>query len=171
MNRLFRSVLAVFVFLAAILATVMPWNVPVDTPFLFPFAPASVILAVNMRSPDAIPAWIAFVGGIAVDALLDAPLGFWAIIYLSAFAAAAVLPDVLRTRYLTRWAAAFAILLGLGGEAWVLASFYLWQMAGSGPIVQALPAAVLVYPVMAFLTLPFASRKATRDGYFVRGVG
>ena len=168
--NLLRAVLPSLVLLAFLILAVFPWGLAADTRFILPLLPATAILVMNLRRPNAVPEWMAFGAGLVLDALSAEPLGFWALVHLAAYALAVVIAPYRGTGIAARWVAGLAGVSGLALLQWTLISLYAFEPAAFAPLLQAAAILLAVYPALDILLAPFARPPESRDnGYLVRG--
>ncbi|MGD9867355.1 MAG: hypothetical protein AB7U38_05060 [Hyphomicrobiales bacterium] len=66
---------------AGVVVSALPLGLPSDATFVPPMLMAALIYLFSVLRP-ALPAWIAFLVGLASDVLSAGPLGYWAFIFL-----------------------------------------------------------------------------------------
>ena len=128
----------------AMLAATVDWG---DTTIrltisLLPFA---VMHIVGSRVPRAVPSWLAFVSGLAMDVATHGPLGYWAAAYLAGLLITRAASGITGKRPLARIGLALAAIgVSVVAQA-VLASLYAWRpvdfstlLAGSLPLAAGL---------------------------------
>ena len=87
--------------------------------------PIAVIFACGFWWPYRLPSWIVFLAGLLGDAVTGGPLGYWALLYLLALAAARAGRDYIGApRVLPAWATFAATASGLCLVAWAVTSLY-----------------------------------------------
>lgn len=165
-----RALLPILVMMVMVLLAVFPWGLALDTRHVLPLLPALAILVMNLRRMHAVPEWAAFAAGLVLDALSAGPLGFWALIYLAAYALAALLHPFRGRGIAQGWINVIAALALLAALQWALISLYGMSAAPLAPVMHATGLALLVYPLLEVMLAPFAMAPQTRDnGYLVRG--
>lgn len=144
---------------AALAAALAPRGAAIDQwpllRYLVPLAPAAIMLYWLQRRPHAMPFPLIFATGLLVDTITRGPLGLWPFAYLIGAGAVRLLashhPATRTGRFLTFSAGVVCI----GAVAWLVASGYYLRIAEVQPILAAVAAVILVYPVAA-LVLGFA---------------
>lgn len=137
------------------LVAALPWGLPTEDRFFPPFLPIVVIHFWGLRRPELVPEWFVFAAGLCLDILTHGPLGFWALVYLTAYAL-----GVLSAPYgdSGRFARVLLFLLGLAAvafTAWTVASIYFLEVADWRAFVRgtwlAAAAAIVIVPVLHVL--------------------
>ena len=105
--------------------------------YVMPLLPAVLVLVIGLRAPGVIPSWLVFGCGLVMDLLLQGPLGFWALVYLSALLAVRLVPIRQSRQIHLRLAWITAICAGLAALQWTVASCYLWAGVEVWPLVWA----------------------------------
>lgn len=147
-----RAVLPSLALAAATLLAALPWGVPAGARLAPPLLVAALLFALDARRADAVPEWVAFASGVAMDVVSQGPLGFWAMLYLLAFALAEVLRPTPRVPGGALVGDALAYLAATGvvaAAAFGLASLYALQWAEAWPYAFAGVTVALAYPAVA----------------------
>lgn len=138
--------IAVIVLLTLLAA--LPLGLPPEARHALPLLPLAAIHDSTLRRPGAVPEWLVFLCGLALDVLTQGPLGFWAFVYLFAHALAlAVFPLAARG---AAWRLALLVLALVASAlvAWGLSSLYVGEAAAIRPwltaVAWALPAALVI---------------------------
>ncbi len=90
MALLSRAVPALWL-IAATLVAALPWRLGADARLLPPLAVAAVVVLATVRRGAALPVWLVLACGIAYDSLTQAPIGFFALLWLAALGIAQLL--------------------------------------------------------------------------------
>jgi uncharacterized membrane protein YccC len=130
------------------LAAMAPWGAPDGARFVMPLLPYMAAHVFLARGLGVVPSPVLFVAGLFVDLATHGPLGFWALIYLSAALVARHLPAVMQRSILGRLGGLGAIVLVLIVFQVALASLYKfewvdWQGVIAGTSIAALPLMVV----------------------------
>ena len=150
-----RVIVPSLTLVVATLLSALPWGIGPDARLVAPLLIAAMLFSWNVRRRSAVPEWIAFACGLAMDVAGQGPLGYWAMIYLLAFVLAALFRDTRRAssedgstqRFLRYLVAVMALAL----SAWALASLYaLERVDVVAPALAALVSS-LAYPFLAGL--------------------
>jgi rod shape-determining protein MreD len=149
MSMAVRCFPAASVLVLAVLA-VLPWELPSAARLMPPFLPLAAIYFWSSRPSARLSDWVPFIAGLLVDVLLDGPLGFWPLIYLTG----GLLGAEGRTaahRPGSQWTM-FAISTGtLALAAWGVASFYNFALVDWRPFAWGACFTGLSYPLLAYV--------------------
>ncbi len=103
-----------------------------------------------LRAPHLLPPWAVFMLGLGIDLFSAGPLGFWGIVYLSAYALVLLLRRrILRRGFFIGWAAFAAVAAFAAALAWGLASAYFGAVLPHLPLATSAAVTVLAFPVVA----------------------
>jgi rod shape-determining protein MreD len=157
-------VLAAFVSIAVLaLIAALPWGLPPQDRFFLPIVPVIAIHFWGLRHPGLVPEWYAFAVGLGLDVLTHGPLGYWALIYLSAHLVAVLSAPLADRGLATRLGLLVAALVIVTGAAWAVASVYflewldIWPYAAGAGLAGL--GACLLMPLLHMLD----PARATRD--------
>jgi rod shape-determining protein MreD len=151
------------------LLSALPWGLSAESRFFLPLLPAVAIHYWQVRRPEAVPVWLVFVLGILLDVSTGGPLGYWSLIYLIAFALAALASQWRDWGPAGRLIAFLISLALLAGIEVMLASVYFAEWSDWAPRLRAYAAGVVAYLVMALIFRVFDSARDEARG-FLRGV-
>ncbi len=139
----------------ATLLAALPWGIGPDAQLVAPLLLAATLFYWNLRRRGAVPEWIAFACGLAMDVTGQGPLGYWALIYLLAFVLAALFRDSRRAggqdglaQPLLRYLVA---IIALALSVWMLASLYALERADVVAPALAALISLLAYPIVVGL--------------------
>ena len=150
MQFLARAIPPLSIFVVTVLVA-LPWGMAAENRFLLPLLPLTVIYYWSSRQSAYVPEWVAFASGLSLDILTNAPVGFWAFIYLLAFLAGSVMSRSNFDGWLGRWLG-FVVALGvLVAIAWGISSIYHARLDDWRPYVTAGAAAIFFFPLIAAL--------------------
>lgn len=165
-----RLVPAVTIFLATVLVA-LPWGMAATNRFFLPLLPLIVIHYWTMRRPDRVSEWWAFVAGLCLDILTHGPIGFWALMYLLAYACAQMTRDMAGDGQLAKFVLASITVFALTAFAWAASSLYYFELADWRPYLTAAVAAALIYPAVGIVLRGLdLSRARDRNVLLKRGV-
>lgn len=140
----------------ATLAAIVPLGLGAD----WRFVPALLLLAVvhywadhrsNGPGTPALPAPLTFAAGLAVDAMTNGPLGYWALAYLGGATLTHLTGPHLARLGLGRWPRFVAVTALVGGLAWATASLYFASLAAPWPFAVAAAVVISAEPLIATL--------------------
>lgn len=151
MRELIRRIPAILLVLILTLVAAAPWGIGAQTRFLMPLLPLLTIVHLTLRRPETMPAGLVFAAGLLLDVLTHGPLGYWPLVFLAGHLAASSLSQRARETMPRRmlWVAAVMAVVVL--VEWLISSLYFMQPAAWQPIAGAAFAAVVAYPVLAFI--------------------
>lgn len=155
--------------LLATLACALPWAVAPEFRLVLPLLPYVVIHRCVERSGEAMPDWLVFLAGFAMDVVGQGPLGYWSLIYLCGYTIVrSVTAD--RAHGFASSAALFSVtIVSLSLMQWSLASIYYMRAADISPIATSAVFALVAYLVL-YLLLPVHSTLHVRtNGRLERG--
>jgi len=142
----------------------LPWGLPTEDRFFLPMLPVVAIHYWALRRHQALPEWSVFLAGLLLDVFTHGPLGYWPLIYLSAYTLGVVEETAGRKSQLLRlglFAASLALVAALG---WAIASIFFLEVADWRPYARgaglAALAAIVIVPLLHVLDAP----EATMDG-------
>ncbi|MEQ1651156.1 MAG: hypothetical protein ABL897_01565, partial [Hyphomicrobium sp.] len=125
------SAFATIAFLALLAA--LPWGIAPQSRFFLPMLPVVAIHFWTLRHPGLVPEWNVFLIGLALDVLTHGPLGYWALVYLTAHLAGTLGAPFGDRGILVRIGLFAAALVGVVAVAWAVASVYFLERADIGP--------------------------------------
>lgn len=161
-----RLVAPVSVLIATVLVA-LPWGMSAENQFLLPLLALAVIYHSVQTGAGGLPEWVVFCTGLSLDILTNAPIGFWALLYLLAYLAGVVMSGRGISGLIQRSAAFAFVISGLVAAAWVISSLYYARFDDWRPYVTAAVAAALFYPLIAAL-LPVRGSSARQPGSAAR---
>ena len=168
--NLLRSVLPSFVVVLVTLLAALPWGLGGDLRLVVPLLPTAVLFAWNLRRRNAVPEVVAFLAGVAPDALSQGPLGHWALLNLTAFAAAPQLRGVMDASLPARWLGHAAGLVVIAVVAWLASSLSALPPGEVRPLAIGVGLAVATWPLLAGVIAALDPRPGAANGNLVRGV-
>ena len=152
MNALLLVPLPLLVTGILLVAAVLPWGGPDWTEMALALLPVGAIYFWSFRRPHLMPAVLVFLAGLLLDVMTHGPLGIWS---CAALMAALAGRTARRARPDSGWLhSTFHMIMTLSISAAVVAalmSLYAWRLVPGLPLVHALAAACLGYPVLAGL--------------------
>lgn len=137
------------------LIAALPWGLPSEDRFFLPFLPVVVIHYWGLRRPELVPEWFVFASGLCLDILTHGPLGYWALVYLAAYALGVLCQPYANNGQMARIGLFVLSLISVAFAAWAAASLYFVEFAdwiafarGAG---LAGVAAILILPLLYVL--------------------
>lgn len=141
--------LAVF---AAVVVAAVPWGLPGEATFILPFFTLLLVFLFSAPRRKMIPAWLAFLAGIATDILTAGPLGYWAFLFTLCHALARLMAHKGPAQSIAALWLQFVIVAACAGVAgWSLASLYYLRIIDWWPIALGAAAAGLLCPFIGLL--------------------
>ena len=157
--------LAVLVLIAA-----LPWGLPPEDRFFLPLLPVVAIHYWSLRHGALIPEWVVFLAGLTLDILTHGPLGYWALIYLTAHMLAVVSAPYASHGHVARLALFVFALAIVTVVAWAVSSIYFLEPADFQPYAIAAGLAGAVALLLVPMLRAADSRQGSRSsGRFERG--
>ncbi|CAA2138983.1 rod shape-determining protein MreD [Hyphomicrobium sp. ghe19] len=154
------------------LAAVLPWGLAAEDRFVLPLLPVIAIYRWTLDADAWLPEWVVFLTGLTLDVLTQGPLGYWALVYLFAYAVALFASRVRVDSALGRMALLAGAIGLVTAFAWLLASLYFLQMLDWAPYARsaivAIFAALLIFPVLGLIR---SVSKPARGIRLTRGSG
>ena len=148
----------------------LPWGLPTEERFFLPMLPVVAIHYWASRRPDAVPEWAIFIVGLLLDVFTHGPLGYWVLIYLTAYALGVLGQDIVRRGRLQRLASFLLTLALVAGVGWAVASAYFLELADWQPYARgasfAAIAAIVIIPILHLFN---ASNGPREDMTLTRG--
>lgn len=156
--KLFANILpfgsvAVLTVLAA-----LPWGLPTGDRFFLPMLPVVAIHYWALRRHQALPEWSVFLAGLLLDVFTHGPLGYWPLIYLSAYTLGVLEETAGRKSQVLRlvlFSASLALVATLG---WAVASLFFFEVADWRPYARgaglAALGAIIIVPLLHLLDMP-----------------
>jgi rod shape-determining protein MreD len=150
--------------------TAMPWNAPDWVSFALPLVTLTAVHFWSEQRPGLVPAPIILCIGVLVDLITDGPLGYWAALFLLAYALGVqthvsgsgaaqpkddgtILPTLRRT----------CVMLAIVAVcAWLIACLYYVRLFNPLPIAAGGLLALALQPVVVFLLHPLVALVAGR---------
>lgn len=169
MTMLSRILPACAIFLAVLIAA-LPWGLPADLAQALPLLPYVVIHSLVERRPWAVPDWLVFLAGLALDVLGQGPLGYWALVFLAGFVcvrSASQPGQPSLGRGLLVLAATLAVLVVL---QWLVTSLYRVHLAAISPLLASAALALVAYSAIFLLFPAGPSETRPSNGRLARGV-
>ena len=137
------------------LIAALPWGLPSEDRFFLPFLPVVAIYYWALRRPELVPEWFVFLSGLCLDTLTHGPLGYWALVYLAAYASGVMSQPFGNTGSLARIGLFIASLSAVAFAAWAAASLYFVEFADWTAFARgaglAGAAAILIVPLLYVL--------------------
>jgi len=167
---LLRGIVPVGLTFLAVLLAALPWGLPAEIAPALPLIPYVVIHAMIERRPSAVPDWLVFLAGLALDVLGQGPLGYWALVYLVGFVCVRSASEpgpsgTLRGILLLALTLAALVLV-----QWLITSIYRVHLAAVVPLLGGAAIALAAYAVVVLL-FPAGPRETPRsNGQLARGV-
>lgn len=160
MHFLSRLLPGVVVMLAVFVAA-LPWGLPAPIALVLPLLPYVAIHILVERRGAAIPDWLVFLAGLAMDVLGQGPLGYWALVYLVGFIAVRAASTDRETTSAGSIALFALTQIALVLVQWLVTSIYRLRAAEIGPLLGAAAAALAVFAVVVLL-FPVRAREMRR---------
>ncbi|HET6390989.1 hypothetical protein [Hyphomicrobium sp.] len=147
------------------LAAALPWGLAAEDRFVLPLLPVIAIYHWTL-DPDAwLPDWAIFLAGLMLDVLTQGPLGYWALVYLCAYAVAMLVSRRPAASALGRMATLAFAIVAVTGFAWLLASLYFLQLLRWQPYAwSALVTIILAFALTPFLGITWSGAKSAARG-------
>lgn len=170
MGDMFETLKPLMILLALAFLSALPWGLAADYRFVLPLLPVAAIAGLSLAEADRCREWHAFAAGLTVDILTNAPLGYWALVYLSSFAAAGMLRGVGGASGLARAGQLLAVILAAGCAAWSITSLYDFTLADPIPYARGFLVTAVIALVLFGTSRSVASVRGARyDRRFERG--
>lgn len=155
-------VLPAIVIALAVVVAAVPWGLPGEATFILPFGTLLLVFLFSARRKSPVPAWVAFVAGLAADILTAGPLGYWALIYTVAHTMARFLAHSAPAETIFGVCVAFAFSAAIAGAVgWGVASLYYLRLIDWWPIALGTGTSVALSPLFAWMM----RRSLTGDRY------
>lgn len=138
------AMLALLTLLAA-----LPWGLSAEHRFFLPLLPFIAVFRGSLAMRGAMPVGLAFASGLCIDILTFGPLGFWALVHVAGWLAAAAVPHDFAGGALARWLTFAALAALLVALVWALASLLGAALTDWRPFARAAVAICAVYPFVA----------------------
>lgn len=129
----------------------LPWGLPPQGRFVLPLIPLIAIHFWTLADQNRVPEWFVFATGLTLDVLTNGPLGFWSLIYLLGYVLSSLTAASSRRIRFGGWPTFAAVVSILAAAEWAASSLYYFEAADWWPLVLAVIAAVVAYPVLAGL--------------------
>ena len=135
--------------LFAVLATAVPWGLPADATFILPLVVVMMVFCWRVLPGADLPPYAAVLLGLLTDIVSGGPLGFWALMTLTAAIAGGWAPPLVDGQDMKRlwlvWCGVACFLAGLG---WLIASLYFVRWIEWWPIAFGALASIALFPVV-----------------------
>lgn len=137
--------------LFAVIATAVPWGLPADATFILPLVVVMMVFCWRAIPGTALPPLGAAGLGFLADLMSGGPLGYWALMCLTA-ATVGGRPGMLGQGrdFGTYWLHWVALVAALGVFGWLLASAYYFRWIDWWPIAFGAAATVVLFPVVMY---------------------
>lgn len=163
--QLLAKALPALSILIAVIISAVPWGLPATTGFVLPLVTAMLVFLYACKSGPRIPAWFAFLSGLLTDLFTAGPLGYWALIFLTAYALGHTVPPPGSRRTVFRLFANYILTAALtAAVAWSMASLYYMRLIDWQPMAFAGLAVIALFPLLMHL-----SGYRRRAGHLVDG--
>ena len=137
--------------LVAVVATAVPWGLPADATFILPLVVVTMVFCWGAIPGAALPPAGAVGLGLLADLMSGGPLGYWALMCLTAATVGARAGPLGETRDLGRhWLIWSLLAAALGGFGWLLASLYYFRWIDWWPIAFGSIASIALFPVVLY---------------------
>ncbi len=147
--RLLKGVLPAVWVLIAVIVSAVPWGLPATTGFVLPLVTAMLVFLFASRTTPGLPPWFAFLAGMLTDMLTAGPLGYWAFIFLVAYALGRAVAFSAAPRGMLSLLSAYVLSAGLtAATAWGVASLYYVRLIDWQPMAFATLAVVPLFPIL-----------------------
>lgn len=141
--------------MALVLVSALPWGLPTDERFFLPLLPVVAIHYWANRRPQALPEWLVFLAGFLLDVFTHGPLGYWGLVYLSAYVLGIMSNDRIGDGFVWRIVSVGGVLAGVAALGWAIASVYFLEFADWRPYARgaalAFAASLAVIPLLHLL--------------------
>ena len=149
LGRVFSGAIPGAIGMAGALALVVPFRF-LDDAMPTPLIPLMVVFYWSIQRPEATPAPLVFLVGLAQDLLLAGPLGLWAFAYLAVHAATLSQRQFFLGRnFAAVWTGFMMVCLVVLLVGWAIASLYYGRLLSPSELFFQLLVTVLLYPVFA----------------------
>ena len=157
------------VFIAVILASV-PWGLPDDATFILPLAAVMTVFCWRAIPGANLPAVLAATFGLFLDVTSGGPLGFWALLALSAASAGMRAQEFASpSDWRPLWLAWTGLAAALAVSGWLIASLYYFRWIDWWPIALGAVASILLFPLVWRLILRLHGGAYPRSDFVGRG--
>lgn len=151
--RLLANVLPALLILLAVIVSAVPWGLPATTGFVLPLLTAMLVFLSACNARTRIPPWFAFLAGLLTDMLTAGPLGYWALIFLVAYALGGAMSRSGGRRSLVSLFGNYIITATVtAAVAWGVACIYYVRLIDWQPMAFAGLAVVALFPLLVRLT-------------------
>ncbi len=135
--------------LFAVIATAVPWGLPADATFILPLVVVMMVFCWRAIPGTALPPAGAAGLGLLADLMSGGPLGYWALMCLTASTVGGKPGSLGQGReFSTHWLIWIALVTALGGFGWLLASAYYFRWIDWWPIAFGALATMVLFPVV-----------------------
>ena len=157
------------VFFAVILAS-LPWGLPDDATFILPLVAVVTVFCWRAIPGANLPAMIAALFGLLLDVTSGGPLGFWALMVLTAGSAGArARPFASRSDWSQLWLVWIGVAATLAVSGWLIASLYYFRWIDGWPIALGAVASAILFPLVWRLILRLYGSAYPRSDFVGRG--
>lgn len=149
---LISSIMPIVIAVVVAFVSFLPLGAPDSVLTLGPQLVLCVVFHWAVRAPHLLPPVAVFVLGLAIDLFSAGPLGFWGLVYLSAYALIAWRRKTLRARgFFMTWIGFAVVTAIVSAFAWALGSIYFSTLIAPGPLMISCGLTIAVYPPMSKL--------------------
>jgi rod shape-determining protein MreD len=146
--RLVRSLVPLVTVVMLTIFALLPWGMPSEDRFILPLLPIVAIYYWTLDRNAWLPEWAIFLCGVLLDILTQGALGYWALVYLVAYAAAVLCSRTVADTTLQRLGLFAAAIGAVTSFAWLLASAYFIELLDVMPYVRGAAFAVLAAAII-----------------------
>lgn len=143
--------------LVCVLVCALPWGAGGEFRLVQPLLPYVLIHLLAERRGTAVPDWLVFLSGFAIDVVGQGPLGFWPLIYLSGYTMIRSVASERQIGFAGGLGYFAMTIVCLAMMQWSVASVYYLRGVEILPLVIAAAAALLVYLLLGM----FVPRETT----------
>jgi hypothetical protein len=133
----------------AVVATAVPWGLPADATFILPLVVVMMIFCWRAIPGTALHPGAAVGLGLLADLMSGGPLGYWALMSLTAATVGARAGSLGKgTTVAIQWLIWTVLVAVLAGLGWLLASLYYFRWIDWWPIAFGALTSVVLFPVV-----------------------
>lgn len=137
--------------LFAVLATAVPWGLPADATFILPLVVVMMVFCWRAIPGAALPPAGAVGLGLLADLMSGGPLGYWALMSLTAATVGGRAGSLHERRDVwIHWLIWIALVAALGVFGWLLASLYYVRWIDWWPIAFGTATSIFLFPVVLY---------------------
>jgi rod shape-determining protein MreD len=127
----------------------VPWGLPATTGFVLPLMTAMLVFLFASWPEARLPPWLVFLAGMLTDMLTAGPLGYWAFIFLVAYALGRAIAFSAARRDMLSLLGVYALTAAFtAATAWGVASLYYMRLIDWQPMAFAALAVAALFPVL-----------------------